>query len=197
MPRPLRLAPPNSIHHVINRGNDRRCLFDSAREFDAFIDLMVWARECCPIRILAYCLMPNHWHLILWPEETRSMSAFLHRLCTTHALRWRRMASSIGHGHVYQGRYHAFLIDSERYYFNALRYVEANPRRAGLVASSHEWQWSSLAERRGLGRDLLTSSPLVLPPDWVDLVDEELSDDVLAELRPQTSRRSQHRDRRN
>lgn len=187
MPRATRYSPPGSVHHVINRGNDRRCLFASPSDFGEFLDLIAWAKGQCPIRVVSYCLMPNHWHFVLWPEEPNAMAAFLHRLGTTHSIRWRKSTGTVGQGHVYQHRYHAFLIESEAYYFRALKYVEANPARAGLVTSASQWEWSSLAERLGTERGILDPGPLPLPDNWLEQVDEVMKpadlEDIHSRLR--------------
>ena len=188
MPRRHRYAPPDSVHHTINRGNDRRRLFRSKADFEAFLDLMAWAKHRSPIRILAYCLMENHWHMVLWPDRPHAISSFLQRLCTAHSLHLRRMTATSGYGHIYQDRYHAFLVESEAYYFHALRYVEANPLRAGLVPSSQEWPWSSLVERMTGDRGLLDEGPLALPATWPDLVDQRVPDGVLDEFRSRLRR---------
>lgn len=202
MPRAIRHSPPDSVHHVINRGNDRRCLFASPSDFAEFLDLMAWAKGHCPVRIVGYCLMPNHWHLVLWPDAPKAMPAFLHRLCTTHSMRWRKSTGTVGEGHVYQHRYHAFLIESEPYYYRALRYVEANPVRAGLVTSATEWPWSSLAERIGADRGILDPGPLRLPDGWPELVDQAVNpaelEDIHSKLRkhsPTANRRKRKRAR--
>ena len=98
MPRPLRFSPPDSVLHAINRGNDRRCLFESVADYEDFLELVAWAKQQSPMRILAYCLMPNHWHLILWPETADAVSLFLHRLCTTHSVKRRRETGTVGLG---------------------------------------------------------------------------------------------------
>ena len=183
MPRSRRYSPPNCVQHLINRGNDRQCLFDCREEFEEFLDLMRWAKRQCPIRIVAYVLMANHWHFVVWPEEKDSVARFVHRLCTTHAIRRRRMTNTIGEGHIYQGRYKPFTIDSEIYYYRVLRYVEANPLRAGLVRSAKDWRWSSLAERLGTPRGLLDSGPLPLPDNWVQSADAALPPDFLKDVR--------------
>ena len=187
MPRATRYSPPNSVHHVINRGNDRRCLFETASDFSEFLALMGWAKERCPVRLVAYCLMPNHWHMILWPEESESIAKFMHRLCTSHAIRRRKATGTIGQGHVYQHRYHAFVIETEPYYFRAVKYVEANPLRAGLVTSAANWPWSSLAERLGADRGILNPGPLTLPGNWQAQVDAAMPqaemDDIHNKLR--------------
>ena len=100
MPRSRRNSPPNCVQHLINRGNDRQCLYDSPEEFEEFLDLMRWAKGQCPIRIIAYVLMANHWHFVVWPEEKDSVSKFAHRLCTIHSIRRRRVTNTIGEGHI-------------------------------------------------------------------------------------------------
>jgi len=82
-----------------------------------------------------------------------------------------------------QGRYHPSSIESEAYYFNAVRYVESNPLRAHLVTAASDWRWSSLAEGIGHRRGILDDGPLALPPDWIRLVDESLPDPVIEEIR--------------
>jgi len=174
MPCHSRNLPAGCIVHVVNRGNDKRLLFERAREFEEFLRLVAWAKARCPVRIVAYCIMSNHWHFVFWVEVEWDVSAFLHRLTTIHAKRWRRRTDTEGEGHVYQDRFKASSIFSERYYFNCLRYVEQNALRAGLVRSASEWPWSSLAERLGNGRGILSPDPVGLPSGWVELVDRPL-----------------------
>jgi putative transposase len=188
MPRSRRLIPPNSVIHVINRGNDRRRLFDAAAEYDEFRSLMRHALAREPVRLVAYVLMPNHWHLVAWPEAGTQLSRFLHLVCSAHAARWRWRAGSTGQGHVYQDRCHAFIVESERQYYNVLRYVEANPLRAGLVATATAWTWSSLAERCESRAELIVPGPLALPDRWADIVDLTMPADVLEDLRDRTRR---------
>jgi putative transposase len=183
MPRSRRYSPPDSLHHIINRGNDRRCLFDSPEEFEGFLDLMSWAKGQCPLRILAYALIENHFHFVVWPETEHAIELFMHRLSTTHAVRRRRVTGTVGHGHIYQGRYRGFIIDSESYYYRALRYVEANPLRAKLVRTAKDWPWSSLTERLGRDRGILDEGPLALPDNWAELVDEPLPQEFLDDIR--------------
>lgn len=175
MPRPARVFPPQTALHIVNRGNDRRALFGSDGEYARFLVLIRRAAQDYPIQILAYVLMPNHWHLVVWPEEPQHVSRFLQRFTGAHATRLRRATRTVGEGHVYQGRYHAFVLESALRLLRTMRYVEANPVRAGLVERAEDWRWSSLTER--LGRTLLISpAPLALPPvtDWVRLVNMAL-----------------------
>jgi putative transposase len=183
MPRQRRHAPPDSVLHLVNRANERRLLFEAPGDYDAFLEILSWAKARCPVRLLAYCLMPNHWHFIVSPPEHAAIPRFMHRVCTTHAVRLRRATGSVGLGHVYQQRYSASLIDSEAYYYTTLRYVEANPLRAGLVDRAQRWAWSSLSERLGRDRGLVDESPLPLPPNWLDLVNEPLPAEPLLTIR--------------
>jgi putative transposase len=170
------------VVHVVNRGNDKRPLFQNVLEFEEFLGLVAWAKSICPVRIVAYCIMSNHWHFVFWVEVEWDVSAFLHRLTTTHAKRWRRATDTIGQGHVYQDRFKGSTIFSERYYYNCLRYVEQNPLRAGLARSARDWRWSSLAERLGNGRRILDPDPVGLPLGWAELVDQPLPECVAEEI---------------
>ncbi|MGE0464713.1 MAG: transposase [Vicinamibacterales bacterium] len=188
MPRSRRYTPPDSILHLVNRGNDRKRLFHADRDYEAFLELISETRTRCPMRLLAYCLMPNHWHMVVWPDAAQAVSAFCHRLCTVHALRHRRDTQTLGHGHLYQHRYHSFAVESERQYYLVMRYVEANPVRAGLVDQAQLWKWSSLAEREGCERGLLHPGPLPLPSGWAALVNEALPRETLDETRARLQR---------
>jgi putative transposase len=188
MPRPQRIAPAGTVLHLVNRGNDRKVLFPTATEYEAFLTLLAETKRQCPLRILAYCLMPNHWHLVVWPAPGQQVVAFFHRLCTTHAVRHRRDTASIGEGHLYQGRYRSFAVESERQYYHVLRYVEGNALRAALVSRAEDWRWSSLPERLGQLRAVLDPGPLALPPDWVAHVNQRLPPEVLADLRERRTR---------
>jgi len=188
MPGSSRNLPAGSVVHVVNRGNDKRPLFESARDFEEFLRLVAWAKAVCAVRIVAYCIMSNHWHFVFWVEVEWDVSAFLHRLTTTHAKRWRRRTCTVGEGHVYQDRFKASSIFSERYYFNCLRYVEQNALRAGLVRNARDWKWSSLAERLGNGRGLLDPDPVGLPLGWLELVDRPLANCDAEEIRSSLKR---------
>ena len=183
MPGSSRNLPAGTVVHIYNRGNDKRMLFVRARDFEDFLRLVAWVKSVCPVRIVAYCIMGNHWHFVFWVEVEWDVSAFLHRLTTTHAKRWRLRTQTIGQGHVYQDRFKASTIFSERYYFNCLRYVEQNPLAAGLVHSAKDWPWGSFAERLGKQRGILDADPVGLPMGWTELVDRPLADCEADEIR--------------
>ena len=171
MPRALRSFEPNSVVHVVNRGNERRWLFDQPRDYDEFLRLVDVALNRRPTRVLAYVLMPNHWHMVLWPVDALELSQFLHYLTSLHAAQFRHLTGTTGLGHVYQGRYRSRVIDSDAQYARTLRYVEANPVRAKFVRRAEDWPWSSLTERLGTLRRVV-DGPLLLPTpiEWTAFV---------------------------
>lgn len=188
MPSHSRNLPPGCVAHIVNRGNDKRWLFERSHDFEEFLGLVAWAKSVCPVRIVAYCIMSNHWHFVFWVEVEWDVSAFLHRLTTTHAKRWRRRKDTEGHGHVYGDRFKAVEVLNERQYYNVLRYVEQNPLRAELVRDAKDWRWSSLAERLGNGRCILDPDPLGLPFGWADLVEAPLGKEVADDIRSSLKR---------
>ena len=157
--------------HVVNRGNERRRLFDRPRDYDDFLWLADHAAGRVPIRLLGYVLMPNHWHLVLWPRDVSELSHFLHCLTTSHAVRFRYTSGTTGLGHVYQGRYRSSVVADDVRYVRTLRYVEANPVRADLVRRAEDWPWSSFRERFGVVQRIV-EGPVALPrpEDWAALV---------------------------
>jgi putative transposase len=87
-----------------------------------------------PIRIVSYCLMPNHWHMLLWPKRKGDLSAFMQKLTITHVRNWQENRRRVGYGHLYQGRYKSFPIEGDEHFYQVARYVERNALRASLVA---------------------------------------------------------------
>ena len=189
MPRALRSYHDDAVLHVVNRGNDRRRLFANDRDYATFIGLLTWAQDRAALRVLAYALMPNHWHLVVWPRSPSELSQFMRDVTGAHAAILRTESGTKGAGHVYQDRYHAFVVDSEVRYYRTLRYVESNPVRAGLVLRAQQWRWSSLQERLW-DRRLISDGPAPLPPPdhWAALVNAVLAPEELSSLRPKRAR---------
>jgi putative transposase len=175
MPRQARHAPGGLVYHVLNRANGRLRLFKKDQDYLAFEQVMIDAHAQVPIRILGWCLMPNHWHLVLWPQANGQLTAFMRKLTHTHAQRWKTAHNAVGHGHLYQGRFKSFPTQSDEHLLALLRYVEGNPLRAGLVRRARQWRWGSYFVRsrsdHGL-RPLLVRGPIDLPADWPRRVHE-------------------------
>ena len=185
MPRAARNTPAGFVYHVLNRGVGRRQIFDKPDDYEAFEEILEETLETCPMQLCGYCLMPNHWHLVLWPEADDDLARFMQRLTITHVTRWQRHRRRVGYGHLYQGRYKSFPVETEDYFYRVVRYVERNALRANLVAKAEAWQWSSLARYYHSARDqkrILNKWPVPRPRDWQQRVQKALTDVELSAI---------------
>ncbi len=144
MPRRPRFADGNFLFHVMNRAVARSVIFESDEDYIAFEDVLQTYVKRLDMRLLSYCLMPNHFHLVLWPRENGALSTFMHRLTSTQTQRWHAFHGTVGTGAVYQGRFKSFPIQCDRHLLAVCRYVERNPLRANLVPKAENWRYSSL-----------------------------------------------------
>lgn len=186
MPRPPRASIGGVVYHVLNRANARMTIFDKCGDYAAFEDILEAARQRTRTRVLAYCLMPNHWHLVLWPRADGELSEFAHWLTLTHTQRWHAHRGTVGSGHVYQGRFKSFPVQSDEHFLTLCRYIERNPLRAGLVRRAEDWQWSSLWRRvhgDAGARRMLGKWPVTPPRGWLGLVNQPQTDAKLAKVR--------------
>ena len=185
MPRVARVAPGGVIFHVLNRANARSRIFEGDLDSQALEHVMAETAQRVPVRILAYCIMPNHWHMVLWPRGDGELGSFVQRLTTTHVRRWHLYRHSVGSGHLYQGTYKSFPIQEDEHFLAVCRYVEQNPLRAGLVERAEDWQWSSLGLRTVVRAEggLLSEWPVPRPPDWLTFVNQALTAKELEALR--------------
>ncbi len=173
------------VFHVLNRGVGRRNLFDKPDDFLAFERVILEALRTRPMRVCAYCLMSNHWHFVLWPESDGDLPAFMQQLTNTHVKRWKEHRHETGYGHLYQGRYKSFPVQSDEYFYQVVRYVERNALRAKLVKRAEAWPWSSLGCTTGDKSPIriLSDWPLPRPANWIELVNEPQTESELAALR--------------
>lgn len=153
------------VLHVINRGVRRARLFEQPEDYDAFLRALDEGRRRTGMRVLAYCVMPNHFHLVVWPRKRGQLPAFMAWFQGTHSKRWHRARGTTGTGPVYQGRYRAFPVQTDAHFLTVCRYVERNPVRAKLVARARDWRWSSFAERSRAGAARLTAEWPIPPPE--------------------------------
>ena len=174
MPRVARGLADGMIYHVINRGNARQEVFHKDGDYRAFIGLLKEAKEKYPIQLFGYCLMPNHFHLLLSPECASDLSKFMQWLMTSHVRRYHRHYQT--DGHVWQGRYKSFVVENDRQLLTVCRYIEGNPVRAGLVQSADHWQWSSIREREKTSHHtLIDKLAIPIPAPWLDYVNAPLT----------------------
>lgn len=179
MPYRRRIGTSGLVFHVLNRGVRRLQLFDTAGDYRAFLDVFAEAQTRTPITCLAYCVMPNHFHLVLRPSVDGQLSAFMAWLTTTHSKRWHAWRRTAGIGHVYQGRFKAFPVFCDTHYLTLCRYVERNALRANLVSRAEHWPWSSLAQYNGRPSSVVLDEwPVARPPDWNDLVQLDVHDET-------------------
>ena len=193
MGRPRRAAEGGYVYHVLNRANARMTIFEDEGDFTAFEKVLLQAVERSQTRLLAYCLMPNHWHLVVWPREDGELSRFIGWLTLTHTQRWHAHRHSTGSGHVYQGRFKSFPIQEDAHFYTVARYVERNALRANLARRAQQWRWGSLYRwLRGSAEDnqLLAAWPLPRKANWVDHVNAPQTESELAALRRSVRRGS-------
>ena len=142
MPRTARASAADYCYHVLNRGNGRAEVFHKRDDYAAFLDMIAAASARLPMRVLGYCIMPNHFHLILRPLGDGDLGRWMQWFLTTHVRRYRRHYGSSGH--IWQGRFKAFPCQDDDHLLTVLRYVERNALRAGLVAKAEDWPYGSL-----------------------------------------------------
>jgi putative transposase len=175
MPRIERTDIGGYVYHVLNRANARAQIFDGPEDYVLFEAILTEGAERCDMRLLVYCLMPNHWHLVLYPKKDGDLARFMGWVTNTHTRRWHVSKRSIGHGHLYQGRYKSFLCQTDSHFLALVRYVERNAKKANLVRKAELWQWGS-AWRREHGtveqRKLLTPWPVSMPPQYLQWLNE-------------------------
>ena len=184
MPRTARASVGGICYHVINRGNRRARVFHNAADYRAFSGLIERACARVRMRLVGYCVMPNHFHFVLWPREDGDLSRYMQWLLTAHVRRYHRINGT--EGRVWQGRFKAFPIEQDDHLLTVLRYTERNPLRANMVDSAEKWLWSSLGPNRiDRADDCL---PVALPENWLDWVNEPQTPAELEAIRESLAR---------
>jgi REP element-mobilizing transposase RayT len=151
MSRPLRIAPAGSLLHVMSRGNARMSIFLDDTDHLRFLEILDEAVARFALICCAFCLMPNHYHLVI-ELQRENLSAAMQRVNGIYARWWNRRLDRVGH--VFQGRFKAQLVQHEAYFRRLCRYVVTNPVRAGLVTDPAQWRWSSYRATLGEGPQL-------------------------------------------
>ena len=186
MGRPKRAAEGGLVYHVLNRANARMTIFEDGADYEAFEKVLEQAVERTEMRLLAYCVMPNHWHLVVWPRQSGELSRFVGWLTLTHTQRRHAHRRSAGSGHVYQGRFKSFPVCEDDHFLTVCRYVERNALRANMVKRAEDWRWSSLHRwKNGTAEEksLLSPWPLSRLPRWIEHVNAAQTEAELVALR--------------
>ncbi len=188
MPRLARASLGGVCYHIINRGNAKNQVFYKDEDYEAFVKSISHACIELPMPVLGYCLMPNHFHLVVQPLADGDLSKWMHWLLNTHVRRYHQHHKTSGH--LWQGRFKSFPIEEDEHLLTVLRYVERNPVRAKLVRSADRWLWSSArmwsnpADRS----PWFTEGPVPRPSGWLEYVNAALSPVELEALRRCTNR---------
>lgn len=187
MPRIARGLSDGHVYHILNRGNGRQQVFHKEGDYYTFTKLLEEAVGEFDVAILAYCLMPNHFHFLLKPDRADALSRFMQWLMTSHVRRYHQHYGTSGH--VWQGRYKSFIVQEDDHLLTVMRYIEGNPVRASLVESSKEWKWSSHQERLGRQRRrVIIDPPIALPTDWTGYIDQPMTGSEVERVRRSVNR---------
>jgi putative transposase len=174
------------IYHALNRANFRSRLFRAGAHYQDFLGMVEEAWALVPMRILAYSLMPNHWHLVLHPRAEGDLARFLQRLTPTHTQRYNARTRTVGYGHLYQGRYKSLPVERDDHFLALVRYVERNAQRAALVKKAEDWPWSS-AHVRLYGNEqqkqLLSPWPVASPHPYRVWLNQSQGKEEIANIR--------------
>ena len=141
MARPIRIEYPGAFYHVISRGNERRAIFRGDNDYELFLNTLGEASDRFDVLIHAYCLMPNHLHLLIQTKDS-NLSQFMKRLLGVYTIRFNRRHKR--YGHLFQGRYKAYLLDQDSYFLELSRYIHLNPVKAKLSTLPEKYRWSSM-----------------------------------------------------
>ncbi len=183
MPRRQRGATGGYVFHVLNRAVGRATLFRKDADYAAFEKVLQEGLDWQPMRVLSYCLMSNHWHLILWPRRDGELSEYLRWVTVTHTQRWHAHHHTSGTGPLYQGRFKSFPVESDEHLLTVCRYAERNALRANLVTRAEDWRWSSLWRRQHGEGGWLADWPTLRPRLWLDFVNNPETEAEVAALR--------------
>ena len=183
MPRIPRGEQVGHAFHLLNRGNGRARVFHGNRDYTTFIQLLAKAKERVPVSVAAFSILPNHFHLVVEPGANgATLSAFMQWWLTSHVRRHHRAHGTSGH--VWQGRYKSFPIQTDEHFLTVVRYVLQNPVRAGLAVRAGDWRWSSLSFPE------LVDPWSVPPPRDASWLDEPVGQSDLERLRTSVRRQA-------
>ncbi len=176
-------------YHVFNRGNAQAEVFRTQDDYTSFLKLLARASGRVPMRLLAYCLMPDHFHLVVWTFEDGDLGRWMQWLLTSHVRRYHRQYGSTGR--VWQGRFKAFPTQDDEHLLTVLRYVERNPIRSATldVREAQDWPWSSIGiGPPGVERPPLDAGPVPRGDTWLASVNAPQPEAELAALRESLQR---------
>lgn len=180
MPRKARTISSTSIYHVVVRGLDRQIMFECTRDYEKYLDILSLYKQECNFELYAYCLMSNHVHLLIKPIDSSLETIF--RKINTHYAVWFNMKYQRV-GHLQQGRFYSEPIEDSHYFINVIKYIHANPQKAGLEsAPGIFYKWNSINEYLTNNYDLIDPSLALKIVNLDDLLDSYENDPNIEHL---------------
>ena len=153
MPRGKRLVIENACYHIMHRGNQKQSIFLERVDFEKYLEILLHYKRKYKFKLYAYCIMPNHVHLINETAKIGDLSKIIQGLSLTYTLWFNKKYKKVGH--LWQGRYKNMIILKDKYFIDCLNYVECNPVRAGLASSPADYNWSSWRNRTFNKKEIL------------------------------------------
>lgn len=191
MPRHSRTDVAGEVYHVVNRANGREFIFQNDDDYQSVIQIIEETMKRYPLDIFSFCVMFNHWHFAVRPRADGDIGRFFGSMTQKVTQRWHAYHHSVGTGHLFQGRFRSFLVQTDSYFIQLMKYVEANPLRAKLVARAEDWKWSSLRLRlyaHDLATRILAAWPLEYEGDYLNDVNATLPESFMQQIRHSAKR---------
>ncbi len=185
MGRPKRADVAGGIYHMLNRANLKATIFHKPEDYAAFENILLEAIERFKIKLFSYCLMPNHWHFAVSPQVDGEMGRFGQWISLTHTQRYHAHYEMVGLGHLYQGRFKSFPVQSDDHFLTMCRYVERNAFSADMCVSPELWPWGSLYhwhQQSSLSKRLLSPWPIQRCANWIEWVRLDFSQPERAQI---------------
>jgi putative transposase len=168
MPRTGRIIFDNAVYHIFNRGHDRRRLFCEPDDFGTFKDMILRYKQKYQFDLYHYCLMANHFHLLLKIAKGSDLSMLMKGICQSYAFYYKRERSFSGY--LFQNRYKSILIEKDEYLMECGRYIELNPVRANIVDTPGKYYWSSYNfYSKDEASNIITTDPLYIALSAIDV----------------------------
>lgn len=180
MARKLRHCPKGGVFHLCNRAVLKTKMFFSEQEYQEIELVLREALAKFPVSIFAYCIMPNHWHLLGRANEEKAISRFMHWFGTTQSKRWRTANETIGLGAVFQNRFRSHAVVGQNSFLKVAHYIERNPVASNLCKHPEEWSWSSANPQARLP---LSKWPTPKPADWPARLNRPTNKETLKQIR--------------
>lgn len=161
MPRQPRILLPLSYYHIMARGNNKHCIFNSADDYQYYLQLITHYKQDNPFNLFHYCLIPNHIHLQIQTQSSIGFSTFMKRISLAYFHYFSKRYGWVGH--FWQGRYKSQPIGKDSYFTQVGKYIELNPVRAGLVDDPNDYRWSSYRHYSVGAKDDLITDDMFYP----------------------------------